>query len=44
MKLNIDWLEMLKAILKAALPFLGAAAGGLVTGCSIMGTGLGVTV
>ena len=36
MKLNIDWLEILKTGLKAALPFLEAAGGGLVTDCSLM--------
>jgi len=42
MKLNIDWRGMLKAVLKAIWPFV--AAGGLFSGCSVFGSGLGPTV
>ena len=33
MKLNIDWKGLLKAVLRAALPFLAGAVGGMVGGC-----------
>ena len=44
MKLDIDWKAMLQAVLKAIWPFLAGGIGGLVTGCSVMGSGVGVTV
>ena len=44
MKLNIDWRGMLKAVLKAIWPFVAGAAGGLFSGCSVFGSGLGPTV
>jgi len=44
MKLNIDWRGMLKAVLKAIWPFVAGAAGGLFSGCSVFGSGLGATV
>ena len=44
MKLNIDWRGMLKAVLKAIWPFVAGAAGGLFSGCSVFGSGLGHTV
>lgn len=44
MKFNIDWRGMVKAILKAALPFLSGAIGGLLSGCSVYGTGAGATM
>ena len=44
MKLNIDWRGMLKAALKAVWPFVAGAAGGLFSGCSIFGSGVGATV
>ena len=44
MKLNIDWRGMLRAIAKAALPFLTGALAGFLTGCSITGSGIGMTI
>ena len=44
MKLNIDWLGLVKAVVKAAFPFFAGAIGGLATGCSIMGSGVGLTL
>ena len=35
MKISIDWKAMLKAIVKAALPFFSGAIGGLLSGCTI---------
>ena len=43
MTFNIDWRGMVKAILKAILPFFSGALGGLLSGCSVYGTGAGVT-
>lgn len=43
MKINIDWKELAKAVVKAILPFLSGALGGLLSGCSVYGTGAGVT-
>ena len=40
---NINWLGLLKAILKAALPFFSGAVGGLIAGCSYYGSGIGFT-
>ena len=39
MKLNIDWKGLLKADLRAALPFLAGAVGGMVGGCAWGGNG-----
>ena len=36
MKIDIDWLGLVKAILKAAFPFLAGALGGVVSGCTIV--------
>jgi len=44
MKLNIDWHGMLRAVAKAALPFLTGALAGFFTGCSMYGSGIGFTV
>ena len=41
---NIDWLGLLKAIARAALPFFSGAIGGLLSGCSIYGSGIGATM
>ena len=41
---SIDWLGLVKALLKAALPFFSGALGGLLSGCSVYGTGAGVTL
>lgn len=43
MSFNIDWKELAKAVFKAILPFLSGALGGLLSGCSVYGTGAGVT-
>ena len=34
MKLEIDWLEMFKAVAKAVWPFVAGAFGGLFSGCT----------
>jgi hypothetical protein len=39
MKLEIDWIEMLKAAAKAIWPFVAGAVGGLFSGCTIAGIG-----
>jgi hypothetical protein len=39
MKLNIDWKGLAKALLRAALPFLAGAVGGVVAGCTVGGIG-----
>ena len=44
MTLNIDWRGLLKAVLKAALPFFAGGLGGLLTGCSLCGSGVGFTL
>lgn len=44
MAFEFDWQGCLKAIVKAALPFFAGALGGLVSGCSIYGTGIGATL
>ena len=41
MKMNVDWLGLLKAVLKAALPFFAGALGGIASGCSVFGPGVG---
>lgn len=43
MSIDIDWQGMIKAIIKAIIPFLSGAFGGLLAGCSVYGTGAGVT-
>ena len=44
MKLNVDWRGMMKAIVKAIIPFLSGALGGLLSGCSMFGSGVGLTL
>ena len=44
MKLNIDWKGLVKAVIKAIIPFLSGAVGGILTGCSMFGSGVGVTI
>ena len=44
MKIQIDWMGMVKAIVKAVVPFLSGALGGLLSGCSIYGSGIGATM
>ena len=39
MKLNLDWPEMLKAMIKAAWPFIAGALGGILSGCTVGGSG-----
>ena len=39
MNLNIDWKGLAKALLRAALPFLAGAVGGVVAGCTVGGIG-----
>ena len=39
MKLEINWLEMIKAAVKAAWPFIAGAFGGLLSGCTFGGIG-----
>ena len=33
---SIDWVGLLKAVLKAAFPFFAGAVGGLVSGCAFV--------
>ena len=39
MKLNLDRPEMLKAMIKAAWPFIAGALGGILSGCTVGGIG-----
>ena len=39
MKLDIDWKGLVKAVLRAALPFLAGAVGGIAAGCTVGGIG-----
>ena len=39
MTLNVDWAALLKALWRAAWPFLAGAAGGLFAGCTFGGVG-----
>ena len=39
MKIEIDWLEMAKAVAKAVWPFVAGAFGGLFSGCTFGGIG-----
>ena len=39
MKIEIDWLEMTKAVAKAVWPFVAGAFGGLFSGCTFGGIG-----
>ena len=39
MKIEIDWLEMAKAAVKAIWPFVAGAFGGLFSGCTFGGIG-----
>ena len=41
---SIDWFGLCKAILKTALPFFSGAIGGFLSGCSVTGTGIGLTM
>ena len=44
MKINIDWRGMMRAAIKAILPFLTGALAGFLTGCSVTGSGIGLTI
>ena len=44
MKLDIDWAGLIKAVAKAVWPFFAGALGGLVSGCSFCGSGVGLTM
>ena len=44
MKMNVDWFGLLKAVLKAALPFFAGVLGGIASGCSVFGPGIGECV
>ena len=44
MKIDIDWRGMIRAAIKAILPFLSGALAGFLTGCSVTGTGIGLTL
>ena len=33
---DIDWMGLLKAVLKAALPFFAGALGGVLSGCTVV--------
>ena len=39
MKLDIDWTELAKVVIKAVWPFIAGAVGGIVSGCSVGGIG-----
>ena len=43
MKMNVDWFGLLRAVLKAALPFFAGALGGIASGCSVVGPGVGTS-
>ena len=42
-KIDIDWLGLAKAVIRAAWPFLAGAVGGLLSGCSVFGPVFGKT-
>ena len=44
MKMNVDWFGLLRAVLKAALPFFAGALGGIASGCAAFGPGVGTSV
>ena len=44
MNIKIDWRGMIRAALKASLPFLTGAFAGFLTGCSVTGSGIGLTL
>ena len=37
--LKIDWMGLVTALVKAALPFLAGAVGGIAAGCTVGGIG-----
>ena len=39
MKLKMDWNALLRAVIKAAWPFVAGAVGGLISGCTVGGIG-----
>ena len=44
MRFNFNWRGALVAAAKAIWPFLAGAFGGMLSGCSIYGTGVGATL
>ena len=42
-KTGMDWMGLVKAVVKAALPFLTGALGGFLAGCSVTWSGIGFT-
>ena len=36
---GIDWFKVIKAVVKALLPFFAGGLGGVVTGCTVGGIG-----
>ena len=38
-KTGMDWMGLAKAVVKAALPFLTGALGGIAAGCTVGGIG-----
>lgn len=44
MKFEFDWRGALVALAKALWPFLAGAFGGVLSGCSVYGTGVGATL
>ena len=36
---EIDWFKLIKAVVKALLPFFAGGIGGVVTGCTVGGIG-----
>ena len=41
---RIDWTGLVRAVIRAAWPFLAGAVGGFVSGCSVFGPGVGASV
>lgn len=39
----LDWRGLVRAVLRAALPFLTGALSGYLCGCSFYGSGIGLT-
>lgn len=44
MKTSFDWRGLIAAIIKAVLPFISGAIGDILAGCSMTGSGIGITV
>ena len=39
MRFDVDWSGLVKAVVRAALPFLAGAFGGFLAGCTVGGVG-----